>query len=768
MVAWLFAGQGSQRPGMGEGLFDRYPGHVRQANEVLGFDIAELCLRDPLDRLRDTAFAQPALFVVSALEFLDRAQRDGLPKYLAGHSLGEYAALFAAGCFDFGTGVRLVRRRGELMARAAGGGMLAVVGAPVEEVVRLLETEGGAGVDVANHNAADQVVLSGQKEALREAEAYLAGRLSGARCVALNVSAAFHSRFMADAAHEFARYLEQFDLADPELPVLSNVTGRPYEPGTVRGLLGAQIREPVRWEPSMRYLLEHGVTEIVELGPGNVLRGLWRAAKRAHRPVRPVAAAPTWEISAQTLGSAAFREDYGLRYAYLAGAMYHGIASADLVERMGDAGLMGFFGSGGLRLGALDEVIGRFQRRFGPDGRYGMNLLSTLDNPRLEREVVDLFLRRGVRYVEAAGYAQITPPLVRWRFSGAHRDRDGRPVARHFVVAKVSRPEVATEFLSPAPEPILRGLVAEGLLTADEAEVARSLPLSDDVCVESDSAGHTDGGVALVLLPSMLRLRDEITRRHGYPKPIRVGAAGGLGTPEAIAAMFVLGADFVVTGSINQCTPQAGTSPEVKDLLALLDVQDTTYAPAGDLFELGAQVQVSRKGTLFAVRASRLYQMYRQYRCLDDIDAATRRTIEQDWFGGRSFAEIWEQTEAYLAERNPDELERALRDPRRRMALVFRWYFRWSTEMALRGEPGAQVNYQIHCGPAMGAFNRWVAGSDLADWRARDVAVIADRLMLGAAQLLTDRMTLLAKDIRPAAAAVPLLNTEQRERAAPP
>jgi trans-AT polyketide synthase/acyltransferase/oxidoreductase domain-containing protein len=356
-----------------------------------------------------------------------------------------------------------------------------------------------------------------------------------------------------------------------------------------------------------------------------------------------------------------------------------------------------------------------------------------------------------VRYVEAAAYPQLTAPLVRYRFTGAHRDRDGVPVAPNRVLAKVSRPEVAAAFLRPPPAALLDGLVAGGLLTRDEADAARLLPVAEDVCVESDSGGHTDGGVALALLPSMLRLRDEAYAAHGYPRRPRVGASGGLGTPEAIAAVFVLGAQFVVTGSVNQCTPQAGTSDAVKDLLAQLDVQDTGYAPAGDMLELGARVQVVRKGTLFAARANRLYQLYKQHRSLDELDATTRRSLERDCFG-RSLDEVWAGTRDYLAEHNPAELARAGRDPHRRMALVFRWYFRYSTEAALHGDPAEQVNYQVHCGPAMGAFNRWVKGTDLADWRARHVDVIAERLMAGAATVLAGA----------------LLNTEQRETPALP
>lgn len=773
MVVWLFPGQGSQRRGMGGELFDRYPEQVAAADAELGYPIARLCRDDPDDQLRDTAYAQPALFVVGALSSLDQAA-SGPPSFVAGHSLGEYAALFAAGCFDFATGVRLVRRRGELMSRARGGGMLAVVRAPVEAVTELLRSGGHDDVDVANHNAPDQVVLSGPTDALRTVAAELADRRLG-RAVPLRVSAAFHSRYLADARREFGEFLAGVTLADPQIPVLSNVTARPHRAGEVARRLVDQICAPVRWSDSMRYLLDQGVEEAVELGPGTVLTELWRANRRSYQPARrrpaepaadsppqpattpqpainpppattapqPATTAPApGSVAPESLGSADFRRDYRIRYAYLTGSMYQAIASTDLVLRMGRAGLMGFFGTGGLPLDRVEDAIATFQRELGVDGRYGMNLLCMLDNPDLERAIVDTYLKRGVRYVEAAAYPQLTPALVRWRYSGAHRDPAGRPVAVNRVLAKVSRPEVATAFMSPAPDRMLAQLVAAGDLTASEAEVAAALPVSDDICVESDSGGHTDAGVALTLLPAMLRLRDDLATRHAYPGRIRIGAAGGLGAPHALAAAFVLGADFVVTGSVNQCSPEAGTSAATKDLLAALDVQDTGYAPAGDLFELGAQVQVVRKGTLFPVRANKLYQVYRRYGSLDEIDERTRRTIEDEYFG-RSFARIWAESREYLARRHPAELARAERDPRHRMAVVFRWYFRHSTTAALRGDPAERVNYQIHCGPAMGAFNRWVAGTDLTDWRARHVDVIAERLMTGTADLLRDRFAAL-------------------------
>ncbi|MEU2684793.1 MULTISPECIES: ACP S-malonyltransferase [Streptomyces] len=819
--AWLFPGQGSQRRGMGADVLGRFPDHVAAADGILGLSVADLCLRDPQGLLRDTGYAQPAMFVVEALTAL-AARVDGAapPGVLAGHSLGEYAALFTAGCFDFETGVRLVQRRGELMARCTGGGMLAVVGLSLAEASEMLERYGAGAVDVANHNSGTQVVLAGPLDALGEVAARLKEERA-ARIVPLNVSAPFHSRYMRQAADGFADFVARFRLREPDTPVIANATARPYGPD-VAGTLVRQITEPVQWARTMRHLLDLGTREVTEQGPGTVLTDLWRTARREHDaagtasgavpaasggapavsgaapvasgaapalssaaraasravpaasgaapapsgalPAAPAAAPPVSRsvggagspepmarehplvrFGAERLGSAEFRRDYGIRYAYLAGSMYQGISSTDLVLRMGRAGLLGFFGSGGLRTGEVDAALRLLARESGPDRRYGANLLHTPDDPAREEQLADLLLRHEVRFVEAAGFARITPALVRLRFSGAHRDRQGRPVAGRHVVAKVSRLEVAEAFAAPAPGALLDRLVANGRLTAQEADIARELPVSDDLCVEADSGGHTDGGAALTLFPTIARLREAAPAAHGRPWRIRVGAAGGLGTPEAVAAAFLMGADFVLTGSVNQCSPEAGTADEVKRLLARIGVQDTTYAPAGDMFELGARVQVVRKGTLFAARANKLYQLYRRHGSLEDLDEATRRSLEDQCFG-RPLDEVWRETARYLAATRPDELARAEANPRHRMALVFRWYFVHSTRAALRGDPEERVNYQIHCGPAMGAFNRFVAGTELADWRRRHVDVIAQRLMTGATDVLTDRLRQLAGD----------------------
>ena len=240
-------------------------------------------------------------------------------------------------------------------------------------------------------------------------------------------------------------------------------------------------------------------------------------------------------------------------------------------------------------------------------------------------------------------------------------------------------------------------------------------------------------------MPAIIKLRDEIGQRYGYAKRVRVGAAGGIGTPEAAAAAFILGADFILTGSINQCTVEAGTSDAARDLLQQINVQDTAYAPAGDMFELGARVQVLKKGTLFAARANKLYELYRWHNSLDEIDEETKSRLQEIYFK-RSFKEIYAEVKSFCS---PQEIKKADQNPKQKMALVFKWYFGHCTRLAMSGSPGQEVNYQIHCGPALGAFNQWVKGTALENWRNRYVDEIGEKLMKDTAELLNQRYPLL-------------------------
>lgn len=447
----------------------------------------------------------------------------------------------------------------------------------------------------------------------------------------------------------------------------------------------------------------------------------------------------TFEIEASSLGNADFKSDYGIKYAYLTGAMYKGIASKEMVVALGKAGLMGYLGAGGVKLEQLESDIRYIQQELPSGAVYGINLLNSHEQSDLESSTVNLFLLHGVRFIEVAAYMQVTPNIVRYRLKGVMRMVDGSIYLPNHILAKVSRPEVAAAFMAPPPEVMVRKLVESGHLTPEEAAFAPEISVAGEICVEADSGGHTDRGVAYALMPAMQRLRDDLMLHHGYKTPIRIGAAGGIGTPEAAAAAFILGADFVMTGSINQCTVEAGTSDAVKDMLQVANVQDTDYAPAGDMFEIGAKVQVLKKGLFFPARANKLYELYNKHKSIEELDEKTKKQIECRYFN-RTFQDVWNETKSYyigIGRKSEEELEK---HPKAKMALIFRWYFVHATRLAASGSEAQRVDYQVQCGPAMGAFNQWVKGTALEPWRNRRVAEIGEKIMRDTAELLSKRL----------------------------
>ncbi|MGW7078550.1 ACP S-malonyltransferase [Streptomyces sp. NPDC054866] len=292
MFALVFPGQGSQHKGMGAQLFAAFPELVAEADEFLGYSVEELCRDDTDGLLQDTEFTQPALYVVNALSLLaHRLDGEPEPDYVAGHSLGEYNALHAAGVFDFATGLRLVAKRGELMARVADGGMAAVVGLTAEQVDEVLDAPGLGNLSIANYNNPTQIVVAGPREDVERARPAFEDAGAGLYTV-LRVSGAFHSPYMSDLRDEFADHVQTFALRAPAIPVISNVTARPYG-DDVAGALIRQLDHPVRWTDTVRYLLARGVADIKPVGPGRALRGLIQATRRdEERPALQLDEAP--------------------------------------------------------------------------------------------------------------------------------------------------------------------------------------------------------------------------------------------------------------------------------------------------------------------------------------------------------------------------------------------------------------------------------------------------------------------------------------------
>jgi [acyl-carrier-protein] S-malonyltransferase len=286
--AALFPGQGSQHVGMGKDLYETYDVSRRafdEAAEVLGFDLKAVCFEGPEDRLRQTVYTQPAL--VAHSEAAWRVLKEGgfVPAYVAGHSVGEYSALVAGGVLSYTDALRLVKARAEAMQDCGEknpGTMAAIIGMPDENMGDLLKEAGVAGiVEAANFNSPGQTVVSGEIAAVEKAME-MAPQFGAKRTIRLNVSGAFHSPLMEKSVSELAAMLAEVEFRPAAIPVVSNVTGKPgSDPAEIRELLARQLLSPVRWSQSMEFMLSRGVSDFVEVGPGNVLCGLLRRIDRS-------------------------------------------------------------------------------------------------------------------------------------------------------------------------------------------------------------------------------------------------------------------------------------------------------------------------------------------------------------------------------------------------------------------------------------------------------------------------------------------------------
>lgn len=474
---------------------------------------------------------------------------------------------------------------------------------------------------------------------------------------------------------------------------------------------------------------------VVVLDPSTGQRGVAfdGALAAAETPGSVPALAVLPALYPEWLGDRSFTEAHGTRFAYVTGAMANGIATTRLVIEIARAGGLGFFGAAGLDFARVEAAIDELARTLDPEGlSWGSNLIHSPNEPALEEAIADLYLRRGVRKVSAAAYMSLTPSIVRYAYSGLTESSDGTVHRPNMVFAKISRPEVAGHFMSPAPAAMLNALVADGRLTSDEARLAAALPVAEDFTVESDSGGHTDNRPLAPLFSAIQAVRDERQATFGYTRPIRLGAAGGIATPQAAASAFALGAAYVLTGTVNQACVESGMSDAGREMLAAADVADITMAPAADMFELGVDVQVLSRGTMFAIRAKQLYQLYRSYPSFEAIPADEAAVVEQKILQA-TFDESWAATHEFWLARDAAQVEKAETDPHHKMALTFRSYLGQSSRWANAGVAHRRLDYQIWCGPSMGAFNAWAEGSFLASTSERTVSQVARNLLEGAA-----------------------------------
>ncbi|MGB8252410.1 MAG: PfaD family polyunsaturated fatty acid/polyketide biosynthesis protein [Anaerolineaceae bacterium] len=437
-------------------------------------------------------------------------------------------------------------------------------------------------------------------------------------------------------------------------------------------------------------------------------------------------------------GDPNFKSVYGLSHALYGGAMANAIASEEFVIAMGRAGFMGSFGAGGLLPARVEKAINQIQTAL-KDKPYAFNLINSPFEPALEERIVDLYLQHGIHVIEASAYLTLTANLVRYRASGLSQSPDGKITITNRVIAKISRKEVASRFLQPASEELLVQLVKDGRITDNQAALARQVPMADDLTVEADSGGHTDNRPLVNILPAIIKLRDTIQSKYQFAELVRVGAAGGIATPASALAAFMMGAAYITTGSVNQACLESSASQHTKNLLAQMEMTDVAMAPASDMFEMGVKVQVLKRGTMFAMRAQRLYELYQRYESLDEIPPEEREKLETTIFQ-MDLDSVWQECIKFFSERDPRQIERANQKPKDKMALIFRWYLGLSSRWSNLGEKGREMDYQIWCGPAMGAFNDWVKGSYLEKPENRRAADVAMQILSGAAYLYRIRI----------------------------
>jgi len=721
MFACVFPGQGSQFKGMGGELFDKYKELTEKAEKILGYSIKELCLKDPNNLLNNTRYTQPALYVVNAMCYLQKIEETSKkPDYVAGHSLGEFNALFAAGVFDFETGLQLVKKRGELMSQVKDGGMAAVIGLEIEQIRKVIKDNNLESLDVANYNSKTQIVVAGPKEDIQNAKKYFenAGAL---KYVILNVSGAFHSRYMKEKAKEFGLFLRNFKLNEFDIKVISNVTGEVYKSDEIYKNIELQMYSYVKWNDTIKYLLSKNVDEIVQTGPGRVLTSLTKRIKDEN----------SFSVDKNTINeqkdatiNIKFNIEYGLKYPYLVSGIERGISSKEMIVKCGKEHILSFLGTKKMNIEKVKESIIYIKERLSNGEVYGVNITYDPFDKGLASQIIDLCLEYEVKYIEISGYMNIPDFIIRYKLKNI-RQKNNKVICDNKVFLKTDRLSNLNQWMERMPDEVLNSLVEEKLIKSEERELAKYISIIDAVTINCGEKINTHRNDLLNIIPRVIKIRDYKVKAYNYDNSIYVGAAGNIGTPEAVAISFLLGVDYVSTDLINQCSKEACLSDLTKDLLQQAGIEDTINVPDAEKFEIGGRVQVLKRGVMFPSRANKLYELYRYYESYYQIDEKLRVQMENNYFK-KTFDEYFKECKRNLPAEKIDIIEK---DEKKKMALVFKQYLIDSVAYGQDGIEEQRMNFSIYCSPSLGAFNEYCLGGELENWRNRSVTKIAEILM---------------------------------------
>lgn len=596
MKAFLFPGQGSQRKGMGAELFPKYPDYVKTADQILGYSIAELCLSDAENQINLTAYTQPAIFVVSVLTYLESLAATGRPDFVAGHSIGEYAALFVADVFDFATGLRIVQKRAELMSKAQGGGLAAIIGLSLEEVEARVTASGLAGIEIANINSPTQIVVGAPTETIQQFTKFSEGQ-SG-RVVPLRVSGAFHTRYMREAQAIFGDFLATIAFNAPSIPVISNYTADLHSGDDIATNLANHLANPVRWTACIERLVLSGVDTFTEIGSRiltpmvNDIRD--HLALRTHHDLAVATSQPVMPPSAEMIETSVFCTSFGFSKPLMVGASGYGAAGIKLISNLARDGVLSFLDTSGLSLEAIEHALKSLNADSSMIGKYGVSLDFHAESA--EEALISLCLEHSVRYLEVRGYFEPTPALLRYRSAGG-MDTQGRSLNR--VILHVAEASVVDTFL------------------------AANEPLVNAICIDTKpwrGSAAVDEGVLLGEVLERCRLQSAAKLPFGK---ILIGLSGHDATQQPVEAALAKGADFASVSSVFLLATEAELDDAVKTRLS--HATDQQFKPVPDWVypALSTTTLSCVMDELAFAQATSLQQLYLQ----EDLSASVLRTL---------------------------------------------------------------------------------------------------------------------------------------------
>lgn len=566
MKAFVFPGQGSQRKGMGAELFARFGQRIERADAILGYSLARLCLEDPDKKLNLTTFTQPAIYVVSYLNYLAALEEEGPPEMAAGHSVGEYAALAAAGCFDFELGLQIVAERARLMAQVEGGGLVAVLNRDHRQVSQLIAQAPLGELEIANINSPRQIVVGGSQAALDAFVAHCTA--NDCRALPLKVSGPFHTRHMSSVEQPFREFLDRFsaEFREPAFPVFANLTARPHRRDELVSALSRHLTQPVQWQQLIENMVTSGASTFVEIGRPLILSSMIHDI-RQHAAAMPSSAVPI----PSPRRDAAISERLGCRRPLLVRSLGQAAVGEALIGELARHGAMGILDTEGVPLDGLEAMLRRLNGNPELRGRFGVALSP---QPQHQERQVELFMRHAVRCVEVRDSATSAGAMARLRAHG-----ETPPV---LLVRATDRSSLESAF--------------------DHAAA---------VYVELDVEDRSDGGLALLL--EALRRRD---RQAGKDTPL-VGAAGIIGNPVWVQAMQSLGVDFVVAGSAFLLSREAAFPAGIKNSLRRVTLGQHRLLPDWQFPELASRSPCYVLDEAVAEQAEALQDFYLNTPALD-------------------------------------------------------------------------------------------------------------------------------------------------------